>query len=62
MASKIPYCNDCRERRDAKSVKKKDKGKGKAQNKTRWGQDDHEDEDENDWGGGEPGIMKVSRG
>ncbi|OCF30402.1 NAD-dependent histone deacetylase SIR2 [Kwoniella heveanensis BCC8398] len=63
MAQKIPFCGTCRQQRDAeleikraqKQAKKKSKGKAKAS----W---DDEDEDEtgeeDEWGGGEPGIIK----
>lgn len=43
-----------------KKLKARTKGKGKADE---WddGDDDDDDESADEWGGGEPGIIKVSR-
>jgi len=64
MASQIPYCGICRQARDAeiemakgmKEARRKEKGKGKAKD---WGGSES-DEEVDEWGGGLPGIMKVS--
>jgi NAD-dependent histone deacetylase SIR2 len=57
MSQTIPYCPICRKNRDTEleaiRSKPKSKGKGKAQ----WGSESEDEESE--WGGGEPGIMKV---
>lgn len=66
MSSSIPYCGECRQRREAeiaakkavKEGKRKDKGKGRANG---WGSGSDESEEDDEWAGGLPGIMKVSR-
>lgn len=72
MSQEIPYCGSCSEkcaaerearkayREKLKKLKAKTKGSGKA---NEWDDDDDEDDDESadQWGGGEPGIIKVSR-
>lgn len=72
MSQQIPYCGSCREicaaerearrayREKLKKLKAKAKGKSKADE---WddGDDDEDDESADEWGGGEPGIIKVSR-
>lgn len=63
MSSQIPFCGICREERDKevsrikahKESKSKDKGKGKAKG---W-ESESDSEPMGEWGGGEPGIMKV---
>jgi hypothetical protein len=57
MSQTIPYCPVCRKTRDAELevLKSKPKSKGKA--KAQWGSESEDEESE--WGGGEPGIMKV---
>jgi len=57
MAQTIPYCPICRKTRDAGLEALKSKPKSKGKGKAQWGSE-NEDE-ENEWGGGEPGIMKV---
>jgi NAD-dependent histone deacetylase SIR2 len=68
MASQIPYCGSCRQEREAellaikanKEERRKAGGKGKAKG---WGSGSESEEDEVDeWGGGEPGIIKVRLG
>lgn len=72
MSQEIPYCGSCSEkcaaerearkayREKLKKLKAKTKGSGKA---NEWDDGDEEDDDESadQWGGGEPGIIKVSR-
>ncbi|WVR04783.1 hypothetical protein IAU60_001795 [Kwoniella sp. DSM 27419] len=61
MAQKVPYCGLCKAKRQAEldakakadTLSKKTKGKGKA----KWDNDSMTDETD-EWGGGEPGIMK----
>jgi hypothetical protein len=57
MSQTIPYCPICRKTRDTEleAIKSKPKSKGKA--KAQWGSES--EDEENGWGGGEPGIMKV---
>ncbi|KIR52085.1 NAD-dependent histone deacetylase SIR2 [Cryptococcus gattii Ru294] len=69
MSQEIPYCGSCSEkcaaerearkayREKLKKLKAKTKGSGKA---NEWDDDDEEDDDESgdQWGGGEPGIIK----
>ncbi|OXG14401.1 NAD-dependent histone deacetylase SIR2 [Cryptococcus neoformans Tu259-1] len=69
MSQQIPYCGSCREicaaerearrayREKLKKLKAKAKGKSKADE---WddGDDDEDDESADEWGGGEPGIIK----
>lgn len=70
MALEIPYCGRCRETRQAELALLRDrrakanasKGKGKAK-ATEWDDDlDDDDMELSEWGGGEPGIIKVSGG
>ncbi|ORY20906.1 DHS-like NAD/FAD-binding domain-containing protein [Naematelia encephala] len=65
LSSQIPYCGICRTQRDAeleaikvyKAQRRKEKGKGRA---TDWGSgNDTGESDEDEWGRGEPGIMKA---
>jgi len=64
MASEIPYCGICKQKRDEelemakgmKEARRREKGKGKAKD---WGGTES-DEEVDEWGGGLPGIMKVS--
>lgn len=66
MASQIPYCGTCRKTRDEeiqrikahREARRKEKGKAKARD---WGSDSDSDEDIPEWGGGLPGIIKVSQ-
>lgn len=68
MSQQIPYCGPCRQQRDAElaaikdaeSTRKRDKGKGRAKG---WGSgsDSADEEEADEWGGGPPGIIKVSR-
>lgn len=65
MSQTIPFCDLCRATRAeelarsqaAKKARRKAKGKGKAPG---WGSSGSESSEEDEWGGGEPGIMKVS--
>lgn len=64
MSSQIPYCGPCRQARNTESVAIRSykaarrKGKGKA--KADWddGATDTDSGEDDEWGGGEPGIMK----
>jgi hypothetical protein len=62
MTQTVPYCEPCRESRKreiAMITSNKGKGKAKVNN---WSAvfGDEDDEEEDEWGGGEPGIIKVS--
>ena len=65
MSSQIPYCGTCRQKRetelvaikDYKAASRKDKGKGKAKG---WGSGTDDSSEVDEWGGGDPGIIKVS--
>lgn len=61
MRQQVPKCGRCEEERAAARAYVKSlggKGKGKAHNL--W--DDADEDEEDEWGGGEPGIMKVRLG
>ena len=63
MSSRIPYCGSCQQKcqaeiaakRAKKAARRNAKGKAKAE----WDSDGSDGGDEDEWGGGEPGIMKV---
>lgn len=62
MSQTIPYCETCREERNAEiaAIKAyraslKGKGKGKA---SEWDDSDDDDDEIDEWGRGEPGIIK----
>lgn len=60
MRQEVPKCSVCRAEREAARAYEKSasaKGKPKVKGGMIWGD---EEEEENEWGGGEPGIMKVS--
>jgi hypothetical protein len=60
MRQEVPKCSVCRAEREAAKAYEKSasaKGKPKARGGMLWGD---EEEEETEWGGGEPGIMKVS--
>ena len=61
MDQSVPYCSTCKQQREAQlatiqELRRKRKGKGKAK---AWMSDDESSEEEDEWGGGEPGIIKV---
>jgi NAD-dependent histone deacetylase SIR2 len=67
MSQSVPYCQPCRQSRNLeleqikaeKAARRKAKGKGRAKG---WGSGSDagsSDEEEGEWGKGEPGIMKV---
>jgi NAD-dependent histone deacetylase SIR2 len=57
MSQTIPYCPICRTTRDTELEVLKSKPKSKGTAKAQWGSES--EDEENEWGGGEPGIMKV---
>jgi NAD-dependent histone deacetylase SIR2 len=60
MSQTVPFCPICRKNRDVElqTLKSKSKSNGKGKGKASgWGSES--DEEESEWGGGEPGIMKV---
>ncbi|TYJ55473.1 hypothetical protein B9479_003863 [Cryptococcus floricola] len=69
MAQTIPYCEPCKAqcaqehaarktyKEQLKKLKAKANGKGKA---SAWEQEESDDESGDEWGGGEPGIIKAT--